>query len=359
MPWKEVEPMDERVKFVAAYREGLFTLVELCERFGVSRKTGYKWLGRYEAHGAAGLAERSSAPHTCPRTTPEAVRQAVIAQRRAHPSWGPRKLLVRLAQEQPQLVSQAGKLPVASTVGQILKAAGLVQAHKRRARPVHPGSGPLVAEQPNDVWCADFKGEFRTGDGGWCYPLTVSDACSRYLLACRGLPSTQHAGAQEAMERLFAEVGLPEAIRTDNGCPFCSQAILGLSRLSVWWMKLGIAHQRIRPGKPQDNPRHERMHRTLKAQTTRPPAANAQGQQARFDGFQHEYNHERPHESLAMRTPASVWTPSRRPLPATLPTPEYAAHMQVRVVHSGGTIKLRGKVVFVSEVLEGVKLRPL
>ena len=210
-----------------------------------------------------------------------------------------------------------------------------------------------MAIEPNDVWSTDFKGEFRTQDTRWCYPLTVSDAVSRYLLECKGLPSTEHAGAQPCFERLFREYGLPVAIRSDNGCPFCSVGLCGLSRLSVWWMKLGIVHQRIPPGQPQQNGRHERMHRTLKAETTRPPAQNLQKQQERFALFRQEYNQERPHESLGMQTPSSIWRPSRRAMPQQLKQPDYSGHMEVRSVRHQGEIKFLGHCVFISLVLQG------
>lgn len=339
MPWKEVRPLDQKVELVEAHASGLYTVSELCERLGVSRKTAYKWIERYALLGLAGLVERSRAPHACPHHTPRYIEEAFIALRRRHRLWGPKKLLVVLAQEQPMM---AERLPAASTVGDILKRAGLVERRRRNPRVAEGASYPLLASEPNDVWSADFKGEFLTKDANWCYPFTLTDACSRYLLGCDARLSTEHVGAQQTCERIFTEVGLPKAIRTDNGCPFASTALGGLSRLSVWWMKLGIVHQRIEKGKPQQNGRHERMHRTLKAETARPPAQDLGRQQERFDRFQKEYNSERPHEALGMQTPASVWRPSSRPLPDKLPEPNYPGHLLVRSVDGNGSLSFRG-----------------
>lgn len=352
MPWRRVEPMQERAQFVVAASSGQFSITQLCEHYGISRKTAYKWLGRYDGLDLATVQDRSRAPHSCPNALPDGIRAMVLATRKAHKHWGPRKIVAHLACD-PAL---AGRLPAASTAGDWLKQAGLVEARRRRRRSRHPGCAPLVADEPNEVWCIDFKGEFVTGDRAWCYPLTVTDAFSRYLLTCRGLPSTAHDGAQPELRRLFAEVGLPRAIRSDNGCPFCSPGINGLSRLSVWWIKLGIEHQRIRPGNPQENGRHERMHRTLKAETARPPAQNAAAQQLLFDEFRHEYNEVRPHEAIGLRPPVSLWTPSPRPLPERIPGPEYAGHTLVRSVRQNGEIKFAGSMVFVSGVLSGERI---
>lgn len=348
MPWKETEPVMERARFIALHAEGLYTMTELCARFGISRKTGYKWLGRYAAAGLPGLAEQSRTPHACPHRTPAATEAALVRAREAHPHWGPKKLVAHLRSTQPELA-----LPAPSTAGAVLKRRGLVPERKRRRRVTHPASPPLAAAAPNEVWCADFKGEFRTLNGTLCYPLTVTDAYSRYLLGCQSLTSTEHRGAQETFTRLFAEYGLPAAIRTDNGTPFASVALGGLSPLSVWWIKLGIQLQRIPPGQPQENGRHERMHRTLKAETTRPPALDLAGQQARFDAFRAEFNAVRPHEALEQRPPGSLYQPSARELPPRLPVPEYAGHLLVRQVGSEGCIRLRSQRLFVSSVLVG------
>lgn len=348
MPWKEVHPLDQRKELIEAYESGLFTVMELSEQFGISRKTTYKWIQRYESNGLPGLAELSRAPHGCPHKTPSYIEQALIALRRRHRLWGPRKLLVVLAQQYPAMKEN---LPAASTVGDMLKRAGLVERRRRRTRPGDHGGVALCAPEPNDVWSADFKGEFLTKDANWCYPFTLTDACSRYLLGCDAKSSTEHKGAQESCERIFAEVGLPRAIRTDNGCPFCSTAIAGLSRLSVWWMKLGVVHQRIQKGKPQQNGRHERMHRTLKAETARPPAQDLKLQQGRFDRFREEYNQKRPHEALGMQTPGSLWRASSRPVPAELPGPEYSGHLVVKRVDSNGVVNFRGRHYHLSNVL--------
>jgi transposase InsO family protein len=353
--------MDERARFVLSFESGRFSVSELCSEFGISRKTGYKWLARFREGGVIELADRSRAPHTCPHRMTEAMEELLRQERGKHPHWGPRKLLDRLSKSPPkalqQMLEQGYSLPAASTVGEALRRAGLVHSRRRRPRPEHATlSNPLsnlADAAPNDVWSTDFKGEFRTQDGKWCYPLTVSDAASRYLLECESLPSTEHAGTLPIFERLFRENGLPVAIRSDNGCPFCSVGLCGLSRLSVWWMKLGIVHQRIAPGKPQQNGRHERMHRTLKAETTRPPAQDLQKQQERFAAFRQEYNLVRPHEALGMQTPSSIWTPSRRFMPQHLRQPEYSGHMEVRSVRHKGEIKFLGHCVFISQVLEG------
>jgi putative transposase len=353
MPWKEVHSLDQRRELIKTYESGLFTVMELSEQFGVSRKTAYKWIHRFEASGLPGLVEQTRAPHKCPHRTPSYIEDALLGLRRRHRLWGPRKLLVVLVQQYP---SMKEKLPAASTVGDMLKRAGLVERRRRRTRPGDHGSVALCAPEPNDVWSADFKGEFLTKDANWCYPFTLTDACSRYLLGCDAKSSTEHAGAQQSCERIFAEVGLPSAIRTDNGCPFCSTTIAGLSRLSVWWMKLGIVHQRIQRGKPQQNGRHERMHRTLKAETARPPAQNLKAQQGRFDQFRNEYNMQRPHEALGMQTPGSVWRPSSCSLPTELTGPEYPGHLVVRSVDKNGVLNFRGTHYHLSLVLANEKV---
>lgn len=348
MPWNKTEPTMERARFIALHEEGLYSMSELCTRFGISRKTGYKWLERFRAAGLPGLDDQSRAPLSCPHRTDAATEAALVRARQAHPHWGPKKLLPFLARTQPAL-----PLPAPSTAGDLLQRHGLVVGRKRRRKVTHPGGSPLVADAPNDVWAADFKGEFPTRSGRMCYPLTVTDAHSRFLLACQALPSTQHVGAQPVFAALFAAYGLPQAIRTDNGGPFSSPALGGLSRLSVWWIKLGIQHQRITPGAPQENGRHERMHRTLKAETTRPPDWDLRGQQERFTAFCAEFNHERPHEALAQQTPGSQYVPATRPLPDRLPEPSYSGHFYVRRVSPRGSISFSGRPLFLTEVLAG------
>jgi transposase InsO family protein len=343
--------MTERARLVALCDEGVYTVAELCHRFGISRKTGYKWLARFHQEGVHGLQDRSRAPQSCPHRTSKKVETALVQARERHPYWGPKKLIAHLRSKQPELA-----LPAPSTAGEVLKRHGLVAEAKRRKRPVHPGGGPLQVDASNQVWAADFKGEFPTRSGAMCYPLTISDAHSRVLLACQALPATGYEGAHPIFTELFRQYGLPLAIRTDNGAPFATKAIAGLSRLSVSWTKLGILHQRIAPGHPEQNGRHERMHRTLKAETTRPPEWDLAQQQKRFDAFRHEFNTERPHEALAQETPASRYTASPRCLPAQPPPPEYAGHLLVRRVSPNGNIKFRTEEVFVSGVLTGERV---
>jgi transposase InsO family protein len=346
MPWSEVTAMDERLQFVADARRGGEEMSELCRRYGISRKTGYKWLARYDAEGAACFRERSHRPRTCPHASaPDAV-DALCELRRRHPTWGPKKLLTILAQRRPALV-----LPAPSTAAALLKRAGLVTSRTRRRTPGHPGRPTAPMDAPNAVWTADFKGEFKTRDGIYCYPLTVADGYSRYLLACRALPSTSTAGARPVFERLFRAYGLPARIRSDNGTPFASIALGRLSQLSVWWIRLGILPDLIEPSSPQQNGRHERMHRTLKAEATRPPESHLRAQQRRFDAFRTEYNDERPHEALAQTTPARSYTSSPRPYPARLPALEYPLHCEVRRVSRNGGIRWHNHWVNVSHVL--------
>ncbi len=346
MPWRETDPMNERVQFIAAYLSQCYSITELCERFGIRRNTGYKWVRRYTEQGLAGLQEKSRAPHHCPHRLSQEGAAALLETKRAHPSWGPRKILPYLAQRQPALT-----LPAASTAGELFQRAGLSQVRKRRRRHQHPGAIALHAEAPNAVWTADFKGQFRTSDGLYCYPLTVAEAYSRFLLSCAARLSTKQVEARPIFERLFYEYGLPEAIRTDNGAPFATPAFCGLSKLSVWWIKLGIRHQRIAPGRPEQNGAHERMHRTLKAEATRPPERHQSAQQARFDRFCREYNEERPHEALDFRTPAAVYRPSTRPMPARLPAPAYPGHYLVRRVSTAGTFRFQTRQLFISDTL--------
>jgi len=346
MPWTVTDPMLERARLVALHADGLYAVSELADRAGVSRKTAHKWIARYRDGGADALADRSHARHGQAERTPPEVEAMIVACREAHPTWGPRKLLPYLARRHPALA-----LPAPSTAGAILDRHGLTKPRRTRRPPKHPGSVPLVATAPNQVWTADYKGQFKTLDGVYCYPLTVCDAHTRFVLSCHALPSVEQAAARRQFERLFREHGLPEAIRSDNGTPFATQALCGLSRLSVWWMKLGIAHDRIEPGQPQQNGRHERMHKTLKAETARLPERDLTAQQARFDRWRAEFNGERPHEALGYRTPASVYAPSPRPMPERLPEPEYPRHFEVRYLSRSGNIKWKRHQLFVSQAL--------
>jgi transposase InsO family protein len=339
----------ERLKFIAAHQSGLYGMTELCVRFGISRKTGYKLIARYAAEGAAGLEDRSHAPHHCPHRIGSEVEAALLEVRRAHPSWGPKKLVAYLAPRRPDLV-----LPAPSTAGALLERNGLITPRKRRvARSPLPRPERRSAEAANTMWSIDFKGEFRTRDTHLCFPLTVQDVCTRYVLGITALESTAGAGVRTALEALFRERGLPEVIRSDNGVPFVAPhgLVHGLSRLRIWWTKLGIVHERIQPGRPDQNGRHERMHKTLKAETARPPAADREAQQGRFDEWCREYNEERPHEALEQAPPAARYEPSRRAYPEQLPEAEYPGHFEVRSVARGGEILFRKKHVFVSETL--------
>jgi transposase InsO family protein len=345
MPWKETDAMKERARFVADYASRQWTMSELCRRYGITRPTGYLWRDRFEAEGLAGLEERSRAPHSCPHETPEDIVELVLAAKREL-RWGARKLRRTLVGRHPEV-----ELPSRSTMFDILKRHGLTKPRRRRTRWQHPGVVPLVTDEPNQVWTADFKGHFRTGDGVYCYPLTIADHHSRYLLRCHALTSVRSQGAKPVFERLFREVGMPEAIRTDNGTPFASTGIHGLCALNTWWMKLGIVQQRIHPASPQENGVHERMHRTLKAETTRPAGRNLRDQQRKFDTFLRTYNDERPHEALGDETPASRWHPSPRPYPEKIQPPEYPSHCVVRRVSNRGMFRWKGAQKFLSQPL--------
>jgi transposase InsO family protein len=339
--------MIERMRFITDWERDLYSMVELCERYGVSRRIGYKWLERYEAEGADGLRDRSRAPHHCPHRMPPAVAEAICAVRRQHPSWGPDKILHWLRRRQP-----TGAWPATSTAGDLLARRGLVKKRRRRRVYTHPGVVAPTTAAPNDLWTADFKGHFRTRDGVYCYPLTVADQHSRYLLGCQGLLSTRGAGVRPIFERLFREYGLPRAIRTDNGVPFATTGLHGLSQLNVWWMQLGIQHQRILPGHPQQNGAHERMHRTLKGATARPPQAQLGAQQRAFNRFRVLYNEERPHQHLAGRTPASAYCASPRPYPGRVPVFEYPGHYIPKRVTNAGTIRFKTRLIFVATALK-------
>lgn len=342
----ETSVREQRRQFVTAYANGVWSMTELCERYGITRPTGYKWVARWEALGEAGLAEQSRTPHACPHAMSPAVREALLTARREY-GWGATKLLAVLQRRQP-----SRPWPARSTVNALLAREGLLVKQRRRRTGTHPGTGPLDTTGPNQIWPADFKGQFRTRDGVYCYPLTVTDHFSRSILLCRALPSIRTAEVRPAFLRLFHDVGLPDAIRTDNGAPFASRGLHGLAPLNVWWMQLGIVHQRIQPGRPQANGTHERMHRELKRETARPPATSLRAQQRRFEAFRHRYNEERPHQALGNRPPATLWAPPARTMPARIAPPTYPAHFLVRRVRVGGTIKVRGQVAFLSEVLE-------
>lgn len=346
MPWREICSMDEKLRLMAAMMMEEESVSELCADFGISRKTAYKWWARYRQCGVEGLKERSHAPAVVPWAISGAQAEAIVGMRRAHPSWGPKKLRARLRLDAPWQ-----SWPAPSTIGELLRRQQLSQPRKRR-RSARPSPQPLrTALSPNDLWCTDFKGPFPTADGVRCNPLTVSDAYSRYLLSVKALPRAGYDDCRRELERVFREYGLPRAIRSDNGTPFASSGVTGLSRLSVWWLKLGIMPERIEPGRPEQNGRHERMHKTLKAECASPPQADRDAQQWRFDQFRQEFNQQRPHEALGQTTPAAHYTPSPRSYPARLEDPAYPAGYQARRVRHNGEIKWQGELVFLSEVL--------
>src|SRR5271167_2044174 len=351
MPWKTSSVMEQKLRFILEYEQGERTMRELCQRHEISRETGYVWLRRYRATGLAGLAERSRAAQRHPNQTPEEMERMVLELRQAHMRWGPRKLRHVLERDEPGRV-----WPAVSTIGALLKREGLVVTRRKRTRTA-PYSQPLAhADEANRVWCADFKGWFRSGDGERIDPLTISDAYSRYLLRCQSVEKTDTGRVQAIFEAAFREYGMPEAIRTDNGPPFATNAVAGLSRLAVWWIRLGIVPERIAAGHPEQNGRHERMHRTMKQEVAQPPSANRRKQQRALDRFRQEYNEVRPHEALGMRTPAEVYEPSVRNFPEQLPEPEYPGYMLVRSVRRKGHFRWKKDDVFLSEVLWGERI---
>src|SRR5580700_10519660 len=348
MPWKASSVMEEKVRFVLEYEQDEHTMTELCQVYGIARETGYVWLRRYRERGLEGLVELNRAALRHGNQTSAETERAVLELRQAHMRWGPRKLKRVLERDQGHQ-----RWPAASTIGELLKREGLVVGRKQRRRTA-PYSEPLAhADGPNRVWCADFKGWFRTADGERVDPLTISDAHSRYLLRCQNVEKTNTEQVQAIFAAAFREYGMPHAIRTDNGSPFASRAIAGISRLSVYWMKLGIKPERIKPGHPEQNGRHERMHRTLKAETAKPPAANGRAQQRAFDRFRQEFNEERPHEALEQKTPASCYRSSPRPYPDRIPKPEYDTSMKPKRVYPDGTFFWKGTQIFISKCLGG------
>jgi putative transposase len=340
--------MSERSRFVIDRLRTEWSMTELCLHYGVSRKTGYKWLDRFIEEGEPGLLDRSSAPLSCRHKTPDHVVEVLLEARKHHPHWGPGKLLALLAKKHPDW-----PWPAESTAADILHRHGLVPSRRRRRYPGHPGRPETPMTEPNEIWTIDFKGHFRTRDGRYCYPLTVADGYSRYLLGCQAFLSPCHSDTKKTLTSVFREYGLPSIIRSDNGPPFATCALGRLSRLSVWWIHLGIYPELIEPAHPEQNGRHERMHRTLKAEATRPPAANRRAQQRRFNSFQRTFNQERPHEALGQETPASVYQPSTRPFPERLPPIEYPNHYETRRVSNNGGIRWNSHWVNVSNVLGG------
>ena len=348
MAWKETHVMDERMKFVGECLRGELSMAELCRFYGVSRKTGYKYVDRYLSEGPSGLEDRSRAPHHHPNAIDERRELAILALQAKHPTWGAKKLKAWLEKYRRQQ-----EWPARSTITEMLDRHGLVRRRRLHRRGLAQLWPLTAAELANQVWGIDFKGWFLTKDGQRCNPFTVSDLCSRYILRLQAVDKPDGRRVWPVLEAAFREVGLPEVIRSDNGPPFASTAAGGLGWLSVQLIKAGVRPERIKPGKPQQNGRHERMHRTLKEETANPPAANQRAQQKRFDDFRRVFNEERPHEALGLEPPAEHYQPSSRIYSGRLREPEYPADHDVRRVRSNGEIKWRGSYIFLSEALIG------
>lgn len=341
MPWRTSDLVTIREEFVHEAQSGRYPVAALCNAYGISEKTGHKWLNRFDEEGRPGLSDRSHAPHETPHKMSSQVRREILALREKHPTWGPKKLRVILRGRLPEV-----HWPAASSIGELLRREGCVQRRRRRNSGVGLpiDSGLTVPQKPNDVWTTDFKGEFLLTSREYCYPLTTQDMLSRYLIGTTALSSTASLPVKISFTRHFEEFGLPLVMRSDNGIPFASPTAIGrLSKLSVWWIRLGIRPERIEPGEPQQNGKHERMHQTLKAEATRPPSSSLTEQQLRFDRFRREYNEERPHESLDQNTPASRYSPSERVFPSILPESIYPAHFEIRTVTDAGAINFRSR----------------
>lgn len=351
MPWKETCPMFQRQEFIEELLRDRLPVAALCRAFCVSRKTAYKWIARFRGGGMPAMADRSRARLTQDHAVADHTRGRIIAFRREHPTWGPKKIRWGLEREHP-----GERWPALSTIDSILHKAGLVTPRSRASRADHPRSPCLDARSPNSVWTIDFKGHFLVGDGSTCWPLTVVDAHSRYVLEVRALARPTGVAVDAAVNRLFRTHGLPDAIRSDNGEPFAGVGLGGLTHVSVGWMRQGIALQRIDPGKPQQNGRHERMHRDLKRETAIPPAASLGAQQQRFNRWRHVFVEQRPHEALDGRRPAELYTPSDRPFRERPDEPDYPRHWLVRSVGTSGTIKWHGEHLYLSEALRGQRI---
>ena len=356
MPWKELSALDIKIEMINLWLNEEYNITELSTIYSVSRKTIYKWIERYNEQGILGLKESSREPFSHPNATPEEIVKVILDRKKLKMGWGPKKILARLRNEYPDI-----KWPADSTGNDILKRHGLVIPRKYR-RHVPAYTEPFLGcNKSNKVWSADYKGQFRTGDGKLCYPLTITDNYSRYILGCKGLAHPTFDQTKPYFERVFRQYGLPEAIRTDNGTPFAGSGLGGLSMLSVWFIKLGIKPERIEAGCPQQNGRHERMHRTLKQMTANPPKKDMTQQQKAFNCFTEEYNNERPHEALGQKPPASVYSCSMRPYPIKIPSIEYNDNDTIRYVHNNGCIKWNGGLCFLSKPLVGeyVKLKQI
>jgi putative transposase len=346
MPWKGVTVSEQRQRFLEDYQLNYYSVSDLAERFGISRNTAYRWINRFKQHGQAGYHELSRRPHTCPWQTDKAIAKELVKLRKAHPRWGPRKLLDLMQHRDP-----GRQLPSVSTGARILAREGLVKP-RRRYRRAHPGCPKSVPQGPNDIWPADYKGQFRLKNGNYCFPLTVSDLSSRFILGVDAHPAISLEKTVRHFTVLFDTYGLPNRIRTDNGVPFASNALARLSQLSVWFIKLGIYPELIEPGKPQQNGVHERMHRTLKQEATIPPASSMRAQQRKFDDFREEFNQVRPHEAIGMKRPAEIYQSSRRAMPKRIETYDYPDHYLVRRVSRAGTIRVFHKQIFISNTLQ-------
>lgn len=357
MPWSHPDLMSLRLEFVAEAFARRRPIAALCAQYGISEKTGYKWLARFRVAGPAGLDDRAHAPRHCPHQTPVRQRELLVAARAAHPRWGARKLRAALAAAHPDLA-----WPAPSTITTLLHRAGLVLARRRRGvgrriPATDPLRGPMVADQPNALWTLDYKGQFRLADGRWCYPLTIVDAASRFLLACVAHSAPDTCATQRALRQCFRQYGLPRTVLSDNGPPFASAGTpRGFSRLSCWLITFGIQPRFIVPGHPEHNGRHERLHRTLKAETVRPPAASPRAQQQRFDAFRAEYNAARPHEALGLVPPGAVYTPSPQRYVARPPPLAYPAHFLQRRVTPAGLVWWHQTDIYVSQTLAGMTL---
>ncbi len=343
----ETDATKQRQQFYRDYASGQWSMSELCDRYGISRPTGYKWVQRIEHEGMHAVSDRSRAPARHPNQTPEHIERKLLALREQY-GWGATKLRQIIQRKHP-----TWRAPARSTINELLDRHGKLRKNRRRRKWKHPGTVRLETAGPNQIWPADFKGQFKTGNGQYCYPLTVTDHFSRMLLLCKGLDSVRVEGTRPAFRALFREYGLPDAIRTDNGAPFASGGICGLTSLNVWWMKLGIIHQRIRPASPQQNGQHERMHRDLKREATRPAADNLKKQQRLLDQFRHRYNHERPHDALKGDFPADRWQPSRKEYTSRPKPPHYPGHFEVRRVSACGTFRMKSGQYYLSKALLG------
>ncbi len=347
MPWKEASAMDQKIKMISEYLAGA-SITDISELYGVSRNTVYKWIKRYQQSGGTGLAEKKSSPKRHPNATPLEIAREIVTLKKKYRNWGPKKLVHWLRMHCPEK-----SWPAVSTAGNILRQAEMVRPRKKKWKTPTYDMPFHECKNPNSVWSADYKGQFKTGDNKLCYPLTISDNYSRYLLACAALEHPTYEATKPIFEVVFKKYGIPAAIRTDNGAPFASTGLGGLSLLSVWFIKLGIKPERIKSGHPEENGRHERMHKTLKAATAKPPKDNIKAQQKAFNAFKHEYDEERPHEALSMQTPADCYKPSLRAYHPKLVAISYRGNCHVRQVRHNGEIKWKGERVYVSQSLCG------